>query len=103
MADKKQYVLMNRLAEHIAIAERRENRRISNRQIAQDTGIAKTTVDAYVRNDREQFDRRVVLKICDYLGIDPVKDFFVIVEVEVETAGDEESPEQKNPLPPIPA
>lgn len=93
---KKIHVLMNRLAEHIAVKERQTGRRISNRQIAKDTDIAKTTVDAYIRNDREQYDRRIVIKLCEYLGVDPVTEFFVIITQDVEE--DDPSPEIKNPL-----
>lgn len=86
--------LLNRLAEHIAYIERREGRKISNRQIARDTGLSRSTVDGYINNDRAQYDAQNVLTICEYLGIDPVTEFWVIEEVE---AGDSESPERKNP------
>ena len=75
--------LLNRLAEHIAYIERRESRKLSNRQIAEDTGLSRTTVDAYINNDRIQYDINNVLKLCDYLSINPETDFWVVEEVKV--------------------
>jgi transcriptional regulator with XRE-family HTH domain len=84
MAQRK---LLNRLAEHIAYIERRTGRKISNRQIVRDTGLSRATVDGYINNDRQQYDSQNVLKICEYLGIDPVTEFWVIEEVDAQ--GDE--------------
>jgi len=87
--------LLNRLAEHIAKKERRENRTISNRSIAEHTGLSRSTVDGYVRNDRQQYDVNNIMLLCDHLGIDPVTDFWVVELVE---SPNDESGHNRNSL-----
>jgi len=86
--------VLNRFRELLAIKERREGRYISQRTVAEETGLAKTTVDRYARNEVSRYDEDVILTLCNYLGCD-VSDLLVIEEVP---NGGDESPETKTPL-----
>lgn len=82
--------IVNRFKELLAIKERRENRSISQRDVAEELGLAKTTVDSYARNDVTRFDSHVVMKLCNYLGCS-VGDLLVMEQVD-------ETPEHESPL-----
>ena len=71
--------IQNRFAEHLAIKERQEKRRITHRDIVKETNISKSTVGSYLRNEVQRPDLEVVAILCDYLGI-TVWDFFTEVE-----------------------
>ena len=87
--------IVNRFAEHLAVKERRESRKITQRDIEAETGIAKTTVGRYLRNESKFYETRVVAIICKYLGIDP-SDFFAWVDDD--SFGDDDSKELSAPL-----
>ncbi|MBK9751829.1 MAG: helix-turn-helix transcriptional regulator [Chloroflexi bacterium] len=74
-------VLSNRFTELLAIKARREKRRISQREVARETGLAKRTVDSYARNEVTRYDAPVVLALCNYLGCD-AGELLVIEDVE---------------------
>ncbi len=87
--------LRNRFRELLAIKERHEGRRISQRTAAEELGLAKGAVDRYARNEVTRYDERIVLLFCDYFDCE-AGDFLVIEEVAQEDGG--ESPEIKTPL-----
>jgi len=74
-------VLVNRFKELLAVKERREKRKISQREVARETGLTKRTVDSYAKNSLTRYDAPIVLKLCNYLGCTP-GDLLVIEEVE---------------------
>jgi transcriptional regulator with XRE-family HTH domain len=74
-------ILSNRFTELLAVKARREQRRISQREVARETGLAKRTVDSYARNEVTRYDAPVVLALCKYLGCD-AGELLVIEEVE---------------------
>jgi Predicted transcriptional regulator len=86
----------NRFHELLARKARHEGRRISQRTAADETGLAKATIDRYARNDVTRYDEPILLVLCDYLKCS-VSDLLVIEEVAVEGNGDE-SPETETPL-----
>ena len=79
--------ISNRFKELLAIKERTERQSISQRQVAEDLGIAKTTIDRIARNETTRFDGRILLAICDYLDC-TIGEFLFI---EDETEGQEET------------
>ena len=74
--------VVSRFRELLAIKERRENRRISQREVARDTGIPKTTIDRYARNEVARFDEPTIRGICDYFDC-TVGELLVIEEIEI--------------------
>lgn len=74
-------VLSNRFTELLAVKARREQRKISQREVARDTGLAKRTVDSYAKNEVTRYDAPVILALCDYLGCS-VAEFFVVEQME---------------------
>lgn len=46
-------------------------RRIKVSDVARDTGVARATLDRYYHDRVNSFDREVLGKLCDYLGITP--------------------------------
>lgn len=70
----------NRFRELLA-AKRSTGRRISNREVAEQTGIAKATIDRIARNETTRFDEHVILALCEYFGC-TVGELLVIEEVE---------------------
>ena len=74
-------VMRNRLSEHLAIKARREDRKISHRDIVKETGVAKATVALYLQNKATRYSARVVTIFCEYLGIRP-EDFFTWDDIE---------------------
>jgi DNA-binding Xre family transcriptional regulator len=79
----KQQRLKNRFRELLGIKERKESRRISQREVAEQTGIAKATVDRIARQETTRFDEHVILALCNYLECG-VGDLFIIEEVDEE-------------------
>ena len=87
--------LHNRFQELLLQKGAREKRYISQRQAADEMGIARGTVDRYVNNDVTRYDEPIVLVMCAHLECD-VSDLLFIEEVN-EESGDQ-SPEIKTPL-----
>lgn len=77
----KHKMIVNRFRELLAIKERHEKRKLSQRTVAEETGLSKSTVDRYARNEITRYDEDVVLTLCQYLGCQP-GDLLVIEEVE---------------------
>ncbi len=63
--------IKNRFAEHVAVKARKENRRITHRDIVKETTISKATVGNYLRNEVQRPDLIVVATFCSWLGISP--------------------------------
>ena len=74
--------IRNRFSLLLAEKAYREGKsRISQRDVAKATGLAKATVDRIANNSVSMYDTRVMLAICEYLGCQP-GDLLVIEEVE---------------------
>ncbi len=58
----------NRVKELIAEKERRTEESISNRDVANATGLSKNTVNKWVRNKNQTYDREVMSKFLEYFG-----------------------------------
>lgn len=74
-------VLSNRFMELLAVKARLEHRKISQREVARETGLAKRTVDSYAKNEVTRYDAPVVLALCKYLGCE-AGELLVIEEIE---------------------
>ncbi len=75
-------VLRNRLRELLAIKSRHDGRTVSQREVAETTGIAKTTIDRYARNEVLHYSGDVVAAICVFLNVEVGE--FLIIEDETE-------------------
>lgn len=84
-----QKVISNRFRELLVIRGRKEGRTISQREVAAVTGLAKTTVDRYARNEVTRYDTDALLALCEYLGVG-IGELLVIEEID--------SPETETPL-----
>lgn len=62
----KKYRIANRFRELLAIKGRNEGKNISQREVAEVTGLSKTTVDRIARNETSRYDEHVLLAICNY-------------------------------------
>lgn len=82
--------IRNRLRELMATKGRHEGRRITQRIVAAETGIAKTTIDRYARNEVIRYDEDVLLTLCNYFDCG-VGEFLIIEEAE-------DTPENETPL-----
>lgn len=58
-----------RIKELIAIKERRENRRLTIRTIAQETGLVRNTVAGYMNNTTKRLDIPILEIWQKYLGV----------------------------------
>lgn len=75
--------IRNRIGELIAIGKRTgDPERYSYRAIAEATGLSKTTVGKWARNEVEAYDRRSLATFCDFFGVPP-GEIIVYEEVEV--------------------
>lgn len=86
--------IVNRYQELLAVKERREGRRITQRTAAAETGLTTTTIGHYARNEVSRYDEPIVLAMCNYLGC-TVGEFLVIEEVN-----EDETPENETALAP---
>lgn len=82
-------ITRNRLSILLAEKAFKEDRRITLEEVARESGVALSTVKAYVRQSDPvtRFDAAVIAKLCAYFGCE-IGDLLVIV-------GDE-SPEKKS-------
>lgn len=60
--------LRNRFLELLLERERRENRRVTQKEISFATGISQQTMTAWVHNNVTKFEAGIVEKLCDYFG-----------------------------------
>lgn len=86
--------IRNRYQELLAVKERREGRKITQRIAAEEIGITTVTIGRYARNEVERYDEAVILAMCNYLGC-TLGEFLVIEEVNESGA---ESPENEAAL-----
>lgn len=88
----KKRVLYNRFAELLAVKERREGRKISQREIADTINAALNTVNIIAQNKPTAYiHRETIEKLMDYLEVTHAE-FFETVLV------DKESPEMESSL-----
>lgn len=73
--------VVNRLAEQAAIKGRREGRTINQAIIAEDTGLAFNTVNAWWHNRVTRYDEVVIITLCRYIPCN-VSDLLTIEDVE---------------------
>ncbi len=60
--------IRNRFLVLLAEKEKREGRRIRNKEIAQAVGVNEHTVARWLRNEVQQVDMPVLEAFCDYFG-----------------------------------
>lgn len=79
--------IRNTFKELLAKKERRENRRISQRQVAIETGLSKSSIDSWANNSVTRFDEKAMLVFIEYFGVE-ISDLFVEEDIlaEYETA-----------------
>lgn len=83
--------LKNRVAEIAVLKSRREGRKITQMEIAKETGLAINTVSRYFLNQVERYDGDCLIALAEYFGVE-IGDLFVI-----EDMGDS-APEAENPI-----
>jgi DNA-binding Xre family transcriptional regulator len=59
--------VVNRFNEQVARKERREDRRITNAVIQDETGLALNTISDWRRNNVTRFDAEVILLLCRWV------------------------------------
>jgi putative transcriptional regulator len=62
--------IKNRLKILIAEKELKENRKLTLRTIAQETGVSTNSLTAYNNQDVERFDASVLIAFCTYFNCD---------------------------------
>ena len=62
--------IKNRLKILIAEKELKENRKLTLRTIAQETGVSTNSLTAYNNQDVERFDASVLIAFCKYFHCD---------------------------------
>ena len=75
--------ITNRLGELMAERRRLTGERLSQDDLAAATGIAQSTISAYVTNRTLRYDVRVVARLLEYFGVG-LSDFFVYDPDEIE-------------------
>lgn len=86
MANK---VVKNRVAELVAIKARREARRISHRDLANETGLSRSSIQYWMANSVTRFDAHQIVTLCDYFGVGV--DELLVVEDELPTSGQDDA------------
>lgn len=59
-------VIKNRFKELLAKKERVENRKITRRDVAAETGISLSSIQAYANNTVQRYDADKLAILCDY-------------------------------------
>lgn len=59
-------VVRNRFFQLLSDKERRENRRITQSEVADAVGVSLHTIIRWMRNDISKFEASVVARLCDY-------------------------------------
>jgi putative transcriptional regulator len=62
--------LRNRFFHLLSEKERQLGRRITNKEIAQATGISAHTIGSWFRNEVTKFEAPIVERLCDYFDCD---------------------------------
>ena len=62
--------IQNRLKVLLAEKELRENRKLTYRTVAKETGLAIDTLTAYMTQRVNRFDKSTLETLCNYLGCD---------------------------------
>lgn len=88
MAKQTKQVVRNRLGELLAIKSRAEERRISERQVARETGLSPITISKWTLNKTDYSSHEVLITLCNYFECG-IGDLLYIEEVEIE----DDSPE----------
>lgn len=93
MPPKSRRKVSNRLKVLIAEKEIREHRKITYRQIAQETGIATSTLVAYAQRTVNRYDSQTLEALCEYFNCE-ISDILILVQArESKTSQDhDESP-----------
>lgn len=90
--------VVNRFEELLAVKERREKRRISQRTAAEEMGITQVTIGRYARNELSRYDESIILAMCNYLDC-AIGDLLIIEEAD--NGQGNESPENETALAPV--
>lgn len=69
-------LVYNRVKVLIAEKEMKTGHRITYRDITDATGLSKTTVGKWVRNEVKEYDREVIAKFLDFFNC-PISDLLV--------------------------
>lgn len=77
--------MRNRLLDLIQAKQRAENRLIPQKELTQGLGMSANTLKKWIAQDVQQYDQKVVDKICSYFGVQDVSELFYLEFVE-ETA-----------------
>jgi putative transcriptional regulator len=72
--------LRNRLIHIVTDIERRESRRITNKEIADAIGVSGHTIAAWLRNDVTKFEAPIVERLCEYFQCE-LWDLLVLEEI----------------------
>lgn len=78
--DTPKRVIKNRFKELLAAKSRREGRKISQRQAAEEMGLSRYLVDRYAANQVDNYNTETMQIMCDYLGC--ALGDFLVVEIE---------------------
>jgi putative transcriptional regulator len=62
--------LRNRFFQLLSEKECRENRRITQREIAESIGVSLQTIGRWMHNDVTKFEAGIIEKLCDYFQCD---------------------------------
>jgi transcriptional regulator with XRE-family HTH domain len=85
-------VLYNRFRELLAIKGRREGRKISQQEVAEEIGSAINTVNAIAQNKPSAYlHRETIEKMLNYFGVTHAEFFETVYE-------DDDTPEMESPL-----
>jgi putative transcriptional regulator len=84
----KQRQLRNRLLELMQARERKEGRRLKQREISSFIGVTDHTISSWLKNDVTRYDKHVVEGLCDYFDCE-VGDLLYFEYVEYEPTPDD--------------
>lgn len=75
-------ILMNRLGVLMAeYSQERGGRRLTQTELAEQTGIAQSTISAYVTNQVTRYDSDTVARLLQFFDAD-IGEFFVVADTE---------------------
>lgn len=74
--------VVSRVGELLAAKEKLEGRRITNKEIADATGMNPTSINEWRWGDVGRFDQNMIAAWCDYLDIGPGELFVVERDTE---------------------
>jgi transcriptional regulator with XRE-family HTH domain len=76
--------LRNRLLYLVTEKERREQRRISQTELAGELGMAYTTVGRWLENKIERYDSPLVEKVAEYFKLTQPNDLFYFETIQAD-------------------